>query len=423
MSILDFLLAGAMKYAAGTSGGEWAGPCPWCGGTDRFRVWPEHPSGAPGGRFMCRGCEKTGDAIQFLRDRDGLTYPEACAALGVEPRASSNIRPCPSGRGEWTPKPATRPPDLWREQAARFLAKCAANMTPDSAGMAYAMGRGLTPDTVARLGIGWNPRDSWEAREAWGLPAEVNKDTGKPKRVWLPAGLVLPSWRKSGLVAVKVRRTAWTPEDTMPKYVALPGSVPGLALGGGTGLPVVVVESELDSVLIWQEARDIAGALALGTVAGKPDAEAAAYLAAAPRLLLALDFDQAGIAAWPWWKEHFPTAEPWPSILGKDVGDLAGTPGLVRAWVEAGAAPLPVAGKAMPNSPVHEEVSKPRLGVLTRSNFEQLCPDYYQGCWSCPEYRHSLYFCRKWHGEDAPVSLYQDGCDSTPMRGREIMDS
>jgi hypothetical protein len=84
-------------------------------------------------------------------------------------------------------------------------------MTPGSEGLAYAEGRGLTPDTVRRLGIGWNPQDRFEAREAWGLEPELN-DKGNPRRVWLPAGLVIPSRRKSGLVAVKVVGR-WTPED------------------------------------------------------------------------------------------------------------------------------------------------------------------------------------------------------------------
>jgi len=334
MNILD-LFPAELKHVAGTSGGEWAGPCPWCGGRDRFRVWPDHPSGDAGGRYLCRACGRTGDAIQFLRDRDGLSYPEACAALKMEPRTRTrHTGHVPPVRRTWEPKPATTPVASWQEQAAQFVGECAANMTPGSEGLAYAEGRGLTPDTVRRLGIGWNPQDRLEAREAWGLESELN-DRGNPRRIWLPAGLVVPSRRKAGLVAVKVRRFAWTPKDRLPKYCALPGSTPGLGLGGDPGKPVVVVESELDAVLIWQEARDLAGALALGTATGKPDADAAAYLRAAPRILVALDFDRAGIEAWPWWKEHFPKAEPWPCPDGKDVGDMAGTSGLVRFWIEA----------------------------------------------------------------------------------------
>jgi len=46
-----------VKKVAGTAGGEWAGPCPWCGGNDRFRLWPnsDHP------RYWCRGCDRRGD--------------------------------------------------------------------------------------------------------------------------------------------------------------------------------------------------------------------------------------------------------------------------------------------------------------------------------------------------------------------------
>lgn len=55
---------------------ELAGPCPFCGGEDRFLVFDDR-------RYWCRVCEKRGDAIQLLRDRDGLSFRDACARLGV----------------------------------------------------------------------------------------------------------------------------------------------------------------------------------------------------------------------------------------------------------------------------------------------------------------------------------------------------
>ena len=36
-----------------TNGGEYAGPCPKCGGNDRFRVQPNNPGG---GIWFCRKC-------------------------------------------------------------------------------------------------------------------------------------------------------------------------------------------------------------------------------------------------------------------------------------------------------------------------------------------------------------------------------
>ena len=42
---------------------EWAGPCPWCGGRDRFRVWRGRDSG-----FWCRQCGMAGDVIALVRN-------------------------------------------------------------------------------------------------------------------------------------------------------------------------------------------------------------------------------------------------------------------------------------------------------------------------------------------------------------------
>ena len=45
-----------LRKVASTHGGEYAGPCPWCGGEDRFRVWPY--ADRPG--YWCRQCGKNG---------------------------------------------------------------------------------------------------------------------------------------------------------------------------------------------------------------------------------------------------------------------------------------------------------------------------------------------------------------------------
>ena len=34
-----------VKRVASTHGGEYTGPCPLCGGVDRFHVWPEEGDG------------------------------------------------------------------------------------------------------------------------------------------------------------------------------------------------------------------------------------------------------------------------------------------------------------------------------------------------------------------------------------------
>jgi DNA primase len=96
MNLLDLLSSDtSLRKVAATYGGEYVGPCPWCGGEDRFRVWPD--TDPP--RYWCRVCERRGDAIQYLRDREGLTFRQACERLGKplpeRSRQPSTRRPPP----------------------------------------------------------------------------------------------------------------------------------------------------------------------------------------------------------------------------------------------------------------------------------------------------------------------------------------
>ena len=61
-----------------TNNGEYAGACPWCGGKDRFRVWPETNN------YWCRKCDRKGDAIQYLRDKHNMSFEEAAAQTGKQ---------------------------------------------------------------------------------------------------------------------------------------------------------------------------------------------------------------------------------------------------------------------------------------------------------------------------------------------------
>jgi hypothetical protein len=87
-----------LRHAASTGGGEWCGPCPGCGGCDRFRMWPEK------GRYWCRGCNKKGDAI--LRDFRGLSFREAARRVG---KNLGPYQPKPAADLLWLP---TRCPEL-----------------------------------------------------------------------------------------------------------------------------------------------------------------------------------------------------------------------------------------------------------------------------------------------------------------------
>ena len=132
-----------------------------------------------------------------------------------------------------------------------------------------------------------------------------------------------------------IRRADWKPKDDLPKYWQVKGSGNGCYVIGKPGLPVVLVESVLDAVLIWQEARDLVAAVALTGSTKKPDAQTTDFLRNAPGILWALDFDEAGRKASAWWREHFPGMRTWPCAAGKDPGEMLKVGIPIRPWLEA----------------------------------------------------------------------------------------
>jgi hypothetical protein len=83
---------GARLKRAGAA--EWAGPCPVCGGRDRFAV------NVTKQLWSCRGCAKGGrDAIALVMHVHGLNFRQAVAFLAAgEARSSPLARPEPAGK-------------------------------------------------------------------------------------------------------------------------------------------------------------------------------------------------------------------------------------------------------------------------------------------------------------------------------------
>src|SRR5262249_37168760 len=59
------------------------GPCPLCGGTDRFNVDPRK------GLWICRQCGIGGDVIRLVQHLDGVPFPVAVELLTGEERQQS----------------------------------------------------------------------------------------------------------------------------------------------------------------------------------------------------------------------------------------------------------------------------------------------------------------------------------------------
>ena len=328
-----------LKKVSSTHGGEWQGPCPdpGCGGENRFHVWPEQNEGKGG--YWCRGCGKTGDNIQFLRDFEGLSFREACARLNISvPERPSSRRSdrTQAARPVFEPETRIPPADLWQEKAEKFIAWSEGNLFKDSPTLNWLSDRGISAESAHRYRLGWNPgeddRDLYRPRKAWGLP-EVLKDDGRPKALWLPRGLVIPCIVDGVVYRVRIRR----PEGE-PRYYILPGSSMAVMIIGRERRAFVVVESELDAIAC-AESQLTAGAVALGSVSAKPDADAFAVLSGALQILNALDYDTAGAKAMAWWADHFDHCDRWPAPKGKDPGDAVRMGTDLGRWIKAGLPP------------------------------------------------------------------------------------
>ena len=314
-----------LRRVASTHGGEYAGPCPWCGGRDRFRVWPER------GRWWCRQCDKSGDATAYRVERGDLTPTEA-GRLRHAGDGAQGERPA---RSVAAPRHAERlapPGSDWQRAARAFCEGAEARLweTPDA--LAYLRGRALSDDTIRAAGLGWwdppRPDDVYRDPSRWGLDRE---------RLWIPRGWVIP-WELQGAVwRVNIRQAAGE-----PKYCAVAGA--RNALYGADelayGRPAVLVEGELDALTIRQAAGDVVAPVATGSTHGARRPPWVARLAMASTVLVAFDTDEAGEKAATWWLSVLSNAQRWRP-LWNDASAMAQDGADVRAWVLAGLGDTP----------------------------------------------------------------------------------
>ncbi|MCK9327402.1 MAG: CHC2 zinc finger domain-containing protein [Bacteroidales bacterium] len=329
-------------------GGEIWAHCPW------------HEESTPGGAFSyspekdvatCLSCSQSGDLIAIYCGLHG--YPLDSSDGFREFRdlyakdAAARTIPVAGGKKEprvWAPKETTVAPPTWHEKAASFVGHSCTRLENNADVQAQLLAWGITMETARLCRMGWNDQDKAVPRGSWGLPEVINPETGKNKKIWLPQGLVMPMYSGGKLVKIKIRRpqemTSW---GVKLRYWEVPGGENNRfhTYGRPQWTVWVVVETERDAALVWQETKGLhVGAMGLGGATKRPTTEAAEILRRADVILVALDNDQAGVEnCWKFWAAEFPQAIRWPvpPSMGKDVGDAVKDHGLdVVAWVRAG---------------------------------------------------------------------------------------
>ena len=288
-------LVGEATSLRKVSGAEYAGPCPKCGGDDRFHVHAE------AGWWFCRQChEKRGDAIAYVRWLEGLGFKEACERLGAvviefsQPKAQvSRLQRQPALAA------ADAPSAAWRETAERFMAYAEGQLWQHPHALDYLRGRGLSDASIKAARLGYNPRTAFDRDlTRWGCR--------EGRAVWLPKGWTIPNVRDGALWAVRVRRPNEDVERGDAKYVSLKGTRArlynlGSCQGVGDG---ILTEGEFDALLLGQELGGVAGVVATCGASKHANAQDAPLLANLRRLWVATDTDRAGQAGASWWLEN-----------------------------------------------------------------------------------------------------------------------
>jgi len=321
-NLLDVISAEVkLKKVASTNGGEWAGPCPGCDGEDRFRVWPNHSGG---GRWWCRQCDKKGDAIGYLMEFRGMSFPEAKQHLGVE------LPPQTTPRTQLEPEKEQEQRLVRQKLMAEFVKDREQDLWKGGPALDYLHARGLKDETIRTMRLGFNARERF---------------VGRGKAV---SGVTIPWFLNGDLVAVNIRRLK--PKTDKDRYQAVGGSTKTGYHLPGDEKTLVILEGELDGGLVWQSLK--MSVLATGTADKSIDDALKELVKRFECVVLIPDNDDAGEKMVQKWQTAFEGIQVFrlPSDV-HDIGDFVMRGHSLDVWWRsqddaAGKADKPVEKKA-----------------------------------------------------------------------------
>lgn len=253
------LLPGEYRRACSTNGGEYCGPCPKCGGEDRFRVWPAPPEGNP--RFWCRQCDFKGDAIDYVRWAENLDFSGAKVRLFGGDPIQNVLKSPPRAK-----KPDTLPrTPIVSESWLRIACGAPARYKH------WLDYRGITPPTVDRFKLGYAKLPG----EEWGH---------------MRAALILPVFDGVNVVQLRARKLegGWLTVGAGARLYFPIGVIPNA--------PLWIVENCANAILICQysEYQWAACAPTTGAASWRDDWPAMIAAGRPSYVFLAADNDEAG---------------------------------------------------------------------------------------------------------------------------------
>jgi len=261
---------------------------------------------------------EAGDGIQYLMRHCRLSFHDAVSALSgasfTEQKATAEYR-----RHRSILKPKEWTTSKWQNESKKLIQYSRACLFGPNGKerLSYLVQeRGLQIATIRQRCLGWLP----------------------PKKQ-MSSKLLIPAYDSRGNL-IRIRFRMEKSGSKQERYRISKGSNPKdpFPINVASGKPIMILESELDTILIAQEAGDLIGVLGMGTTALKFDGATADYLTKnTPAILISLDNDQSGRAKTTQLVKQFPHAFDWtvPKRYGKDPGE-AWERMCLRKWVKTG---------------------------------------------------------------------------------------
>lgn len=312
----------------GNPNGTLCGPCPKCGGDDRFAVITNARAGVQ--LWRCRKCfgDQLLDAIRYLQHMRGLaewrgifdqlraygysgTRSESSSAQPIRKQISKPI----TREGVTIPDQLESPPsDEWQDSATIHALECMRRLwNPDGArALEYLRTKRMLADhTIRKFGLGFCDR------------------TDKASSAW--RGITIPRSYGGALWSINVRTNE---ANGARKYLLRAGSrtcapLNGDALADPAIQNVIICEGEFDCMLCDQHAPHGFAAITFGGKSIAPSYEAALLLRG-KRCYCAFDCDDAGDAGAIAWQK---IAKRVRIPVGKDITDYVRLGGDLRQWI------------------------------------------------------------------------------------------
>ncbi len=298
---------------------EFHGPCPFCGGDDRFVVWIKSSDGKPA--FWCRKCAVKGDAIDYAMLKYNLDFKGAISWLGL-PRHYISSRP------QETIVTDDEPPcHSWQQKVGELLEKAQSTLWSHAGYNVLDWlhtKRGFTDETIRQAKLGYISADLEQNCLDWGIQGD---------RFVIPRGIVIPCFADGVFWYVKVRRLV--PSTEPNKYLQVKGGkclslYPAWYMQGKDN--VFVTEGEFDALLLQQHAGDRIDVLTLGSASNRLSPFWMPRLASGKAFWIATDNDDAGHKAANYWMELVAPRGKRLSLPVKDITDYWKQGGDVRQW-------------------------------------------------------------------------------------------